>query len=135
MSRPFPLRLPGDSPVLRELMNSAEKTKVDNAGMTLHGHNGGVWEWTSTPLAPLQGYAPSKLYPGYSSDFFDSKHFVVVSPGCSRDHGDEADSETSSAGRTLPSRTSPSASRSETGIRVTTDSLSLGAGWRMTLEP
>ena len=45
----------------------------------MYGHNGGVWEWTSTPLAGYPGYVPSELYPGYSSDFFDGKHFVVVS--------------------------------------------------------
>lgn len=52
---------------------------IDNAGKKLHGHNGGVWEWTTTEFQPLEGYTPSKLYPGYSSDFFDGKHFVVVS--------------------------------------------------------
>jgi formylglycine-generating enzyme required for sulfatase activity len=44
----------------------------------MYGHNGGVWEWTSTPLAGYPGYVASELYPGYSSDFFDEKHFVVV---------------------------------------------------------
>lgn len=42
------------------------------------GHNGGVWEWTSTVLAPYDGFVPSKLYPGYSTDFFDGHHQVVV---------------------------------------------------------
>jgi formylglycine-generating enzyme required for sulfatase activity len=45
----------------------------------MYGHNGGVWEWTSTPLAGYPGYVPSELYPGYSADFFDGKHYVVVS--------------------------------------------------------
>lgn len=53
-------------------------TIVDNAGTVLHGHNGGVWEWTRTPLAGLPGYVQSELYPGYSSDFFDNKHYVVL---------------------------------------------------------
>jgi formylglycine-generating enzyme required for sulfatase activity len=52
---------------------------MDNSGRKLYGHNGGVWEWTSTPLAGYPGYVPSELYPGYSADFFDDKHFVVVS--------------------------------------------------------
>lgn len=51
---------------------------VDTAGGILHGHNGGVWEWTSTSLDGLAGYAASELYPGYSSDFFDGKHYVVL---------------------------------------------------------
>lgn len=29
------------------------------------GHNGGVFEWTSSTLAPYDGFIPSKLYPGY----------------------------------------------------------------------
>lgn len=28
------------------------------------GHNGGVWEWTSTVLAKYEGFVPSRLYPG-----------------------------------------------------------------------
>ncbi|KAI0826841.1 DUF323 domain-containing protein [Trametes gibbosa] len=29
------------------------------------GHNGGVWEWTSTVFEKHDGFVPSKLYPGY----------------------------------------------------------------------
>lgn len=63
------------------------------------GHNGGVWEWTSTVFDKYEGFVPSKLYPGYaipssapracltrgrrrlrfSADFFDDCHNVVVS--------------------------------------------------------
>ncbi len=53
---------------------------IDTTGEILHGHNGGVWEWTDTPFEGLDGYVPSELYPGFSADFFDSKHYVVVSP-------------------------------------------------------
>ena len=53
-------------------------THTDNAGSVLHGHNGGVWEWTNTEFNGYEGYVPSKIYPGYSSDFFDGKHYVVV---------------------------------------------------------
>lgn len=60
------------------LIIRATLTKVDYSGRTLYGHNGGVWEWTTTPLAGYPGYVPSELYPGYSADFFDDKHFVVV---------------------------------------------------------
>lgn len=53
-------------------------THTDNAGIVVHGHNGGVWEWTSTKFAPFDGFIPSELYPGYSADFYDGKHFVVL---------------------------------------------------------
>ncbi|KAF9956983.1 hypothetical protein BGZ72_002306 [Mortierella alpina] len=41
---------------------------------------GGLWDWTSTLFAPLDAdsFETSQLYPGYSSDFFDGKHFVVL---------------------------------------------------------
>ncbi|KAF9091784.1 hypothetical protein BGX29_010782 [Mortierella sp. GBA35] len=40
---------------------------------------GGLWDWTSTAFAPLsEGFKTSMLYPGYSSDFFDEKHMVVL---------------------------------------------------------
>ncbi|CAE6518671.1 unnamed protein product [Rhizoctonia solani] len=42
------------------------------------GHNGGVWEWTSTLMHAHEGYAPSIRYPGYSSDFHDQKHHIVL---------------------------------------------------------
>ncbi|TFK24369.1 DUF323 domain-containing protein [Coprinopsis marcescibilis] len=42
------------------------------------GSNGGVWEWTSTTLDKVDGFRPSNLYPGYSMDFFDGKHQIVL---------------------------------------------------------
>ncbi|KAI9573653.1 hypothetical protein HD554DRAFT_2266016, partial [Boletus coccyginus] len=42
------------------------------------GHNGGVWEWTSTVFDKFEGFVPSQLYPGYSTDFFDGLHRVVL---------------------------------------------------------
>jgi len=42
------------------------------------GHNGGVWEWTSTVFDKHEGFKPSTLYPGFSADFFDTLHNVVV---------------------------------------------------------
>lgn len=39
---------------------------------------GGVWEWTSSVLRPHQGFRPMSLYPGYTADFFDDKHNVVL---------------------------------------------------------
>jgi len=42
------------------------------------GHNGGIWEWTSTVWDAYDGFVSSTLYPGYSSDFFDTKHQAVL---------------------------------------------------------
>jgi formylglycine-generating enzyme required for sulfatase activity len=42
------------------------------------GHNGGVWEWTSTVFDTYDGFVSSLLYPGYSSDFFDNSHHTVL---------------------------------------------------------
>ncbi|CAG8475294.1 11925_t:CDS:2 [Funneliformis caledonium] len=39
---------------------------------------GSGWEWTSTEFSAHPGFNKSKLYPGYSSDFFDSKHVVIL---------------------------------------------------------
>jgi formylglycine-generating enzyme required for sulfatase activity len=38
---------------------------------------GNGWEWTSTPFAPFEGFAAAPNYPGYSSDFFDGRHYVL----------------------------------------------------------
>ena len=43
------------------------------------GSNGGVWEWTSTVLDTHRGFKGTAIFPGYSADFFDTKHHVVVS--------------------------------------------------------
>lgn len=50
-------------------------------GLDAHGgkgHNGGVFEWTSTIFDAHEGFVPSRLYPGYSTDFFDGHHQVVI---------------------------------------------------------
>ncbi|PWN31134.1 DUF323-domain-containing protein [Jaminaea rosea] len=44
----------------------------------LPGHNGGVWEWTCTAFSAHEGFVPSILYPGYSADFHDGRHDVVL---------------------------------------------------------
>ncbi|OTA58386.1 hypothetical protein K449DRAFT_334626 [Hypoxylon sp. EC38] len=53
--------------------------------VTAHGNRlagqaemGGVWEWTSTTLRPHEGFKPMALYPGYTADFFDEKHNIVL---------------------------------------------------------
>ncbi len=38
---------------------------------------GNGWEWTSTLFAPFEGFEKFNFYPGYSTDFFDGKHYVV----------------------------------------------------------
>lgn len=42
-------------------------------------HNlGDVWEWTETIWDSHEGFEASDIYPGYSADFFDGKHRVVL---------------------------------------------------------
>jgi len=38
---------------------------------------GNGWEWTSTIFAPFDGFEVYPHYSGYSSDFFDGRHFVL----------------------------------------------------------
>lgn len=38
---------------------------------------GNGWEWTRTPFAPFEGFEPFRCYPGYSANFFDSRHYVM----------------------------------------------------------
>lgn len=51
---------------------------ADGGSLAGQGGMGGVWEWTSTPLAEHEGFEPMALYPGYTADFFDGKHNVVL---------------------------------------------------------
>jgi formylglycine-generating enzyme required for sulfatase activity len=39
--------------------------------------SGNGWEWTSTPFAGFDGFAPRAYYPGYSANFFDGEHWVL----------------------------------------------------------
>jgi formylglycine-generating enzyme required for sulfatase activity len=53
---------------------------VTGHGSRLAGQadTGGVWEWTSSVLQRWDGFEPMALYPGYTADFFDGKHNVVL---------------------------------------------------------
>lgn len=55
-------------------------TPVSGDGGRLRGQGdtGGLWEWTSTPFAAHDGFQPMALYPGYSADFFDTKHNICL---------------------------------------------------------
>ena len=40
---------------------------------------GNGWEWTRTVFGPFPGFTPwARTYPGYSADFFDGGHYVIL---------------------------------------------------------
>ncbi|GAA5833679.1 hypothetical protein JCM11251_003203 [Rhodosporidiobolus azoricus] len=47
-------------------------------GNTLPATDGGLWQWTSSTFKRWEGYSGSEVYPGYSEDFFDDAHNVVL---------------------------------------------------------
>ena len=44
----------------------------------VHELVGNGWEWTSTPFRPFPGFRPMERYRGYSANFFDDRHFVLL---------------------------------------------------------
>ncbi|KAF9901749.1 hypothetical protein BX616_002167 [Lobosporangium transversale] len=60
-----------------------QKSSISTGTATIADFSGpgALWDWTCTPFAPLverDAFETSKLYPGYSSDFFDEKHMAVL---------------------------------------------------------
>lgn len=55
-------------------------TPVTPHGGRLAGQSdfGGAWEWTSSALTPGEGFSPMPMYPGYTADFFDGLHNIVL---------------------------------------------------------
>ncbi len=39
---------------------------------------GNGWEWTCTTFGPFPGFQAMARYPGYSRDFFDGRHYVLL---------------------------------------------------------
>ena len=61
---------------------SVQATPAGDSGFGVAQAVGNGWEWTSTPFAPFPGFAPAPSYPGYSSDFFDGRHYVMKGASC-----------------------------------------------------
>ncbi|RCH99832.1 hypothetical protein CU097_014817 [Rhizopus azygosporus] len=72
----------------REIASGPHSKKVPNIGFLnwtptpvnneqVH-YLGDVWEWTDTIWDKYEGFQSSAIYPGYSADFFDGKHRVVL---------------------------------------------------------
>lgn len=53
----------------------------------VHELVGNGWEWTSTAFGPFPGFEPLQGYEGYSADFFDDRHFVMLGGSWATDEG------------------------------------------------
>lgn len=69
---------PGFNDVRGKAVNFASWTPQELASCAEPQVYTGVWEWTSTPFAATPGFVQSDIYPGYSADFFDNKHNIVL---------------------------------------------------------
>lgn len=56
----------------------AQAGRIEADGVWRGAMNGGVWEWTSSIFDQFEGFESSKIYEGYSRDFFDGSHWVVL---------------------------------------------------------
>jgi iron(II)-dependent oxidoreductase len=61
-------------PVAVDAGASHDAPQDENAPSQMVGNG---WEWTRDAFAPFEGFEPHPLYPGYSADFFDGKHYVM----------------------------------------------------------
>lgn len=55
-------------------------TGAYSSGLSAYGVGdllGNGWEWTRTVFAPFEGFEPSVYLPGYSTNCFDGKHYVL----------------------------------------------------------
>lgn len=59
-------------------LRSARLPSTNRDGTKTGASNGGVWEWCSTEFAAYEGWRTSELYPGYSEDFFDGCHWIML---------------------------------------------------------
>jgi ergothioneine biosynthesis protein EgtB len=54
----------------------------------VHELVGNGWEWTASRFEPYPGFTPyARTYPGYSADFFDGKHYVMLGASWATDAG------------------------------------------------
>lgn len=71
----------GNFDLLHEQPQAVDAHPAGTSAFGVCGLLGNGWEWTSTPFAPLPGFAPFAFYPGYSADFFDGRHYVIKGGG------------------------------------------------------
>lgn len=64
--------------LIRLRFRSARLPAINRDGSKTGASNGGVWEWCSTEFAAYEGWRTSELYPGYSEDFFDGCHWIML---------------------------------------------------------
>ena len=53
----------------------------DSTGYGCHDLVGNGWEWTTSIFEEFPNFQPLPIYPEYSTDFFDGKHYVLKGAG------------------------------------------------------